>query len=79
MKSVLIGTVFLLLSVPAFATAGANTKVNLHLAEAANNCLRDCETQNDSCKRLCPTTYSGPCISACDKQVQFCRQACQRE
>ena len=48
------------------------------VAESANACLVNCASQNDSCKRVCPTTYSGPCISACDNQAQFCRQSCQR-
>ena len=40
-------------------------------------CIANCESQNASCKRVCPTTLRTPCVSACDSQMQTCRQSCQ--
>ena len=71
-------TVFgLLLLGPISAQAGSPVKAGPKVADAANACLINCASQNNSCKRMCPTTYSGPCMSACDNQAQFCRQSCQ--
>ena len=51
----------------------------LRLADAASDaCLANCASQNDSCKRVCPTTLGAPCQSACDSQAQTCRQGCRR-
>jgi hypothetical protein len=54
-------------------------KARWRVAESANVCLVNCASENDSCKRMCPPTYSVPCMSACDNQAQFCRQACQQK
>ena len=45
---------------------------------AADACFANCASQNTSCKRVCPTTFSIPCLNACDSQAQTCRQGCQR-
>lgn len=51
----------------------------LRLADATSDaCLANCASQNDSCKRVCPTTLGAPCQSACDSQAQTCRQGCRR-
>jgi hypothetical protein len=51
----------------------------LRLADAASDaCVASCASQNDSCKRVCPTTLGAPCQSACDSQAQTCRQNCRR-
>jgi hypothetical protein len=60
------------------ASASSSGKVGWRVAQAGNACLISCARDNDSCKRLCPPTYSGACISACDNQAQFCQQNCQR-
>jgi hypothetical protein len=63
------------------AAAGqANVSIGkLRLADAASDaCLAGCATQNDSCKRICPTTLATPCLSACDSQAQTCREGCRR-
>ncbi len=62
------------------ATANAlSLKERLRFADAASDaCFASCASQADSCKRVCPTTFSPPCTSACDSQAQTCRQNCQR-
>lgn len=40
-------------------------------------CLAGCANDNASCKRVCPTTFSSPCFTACDSQAQTCRQGCE--
>ena len=55
------------------------SKGKVRLADAASDaCFSSCAAQSDSCKRTCPTTFSGPCLSACDSQAQTCRQGCRR-
>jgi len=50
------------------------------LADAATDaCFASCASQNDSCKRVCPTTFGAPCMSTCDSQAQTCRQSCQNK
>lgn len=66
-----------------FGVAAANTisigNGKLRLADAAADaCFANCVSQNESCKRVCPTTLGAPCLSACDSQAQTCRQGCQR-
>jgi hypothetical protein len=78
-KILAIGALTLLLIGAPFAHAESLSKARWHVAESANTCLVNCASQNDSCKRTCPVTYSGPCVSACDNQAQFCRQACQQK
>lgn len=74
---------FLLVASLAFGvaptSAGIVKKVGPRVADAADACLVNCSSQNASCKRTCPTTFNGPCISACDNQAQFCTQNCQRK
>jgi hypothetical protein len=45
-------------------------------AGSADACFANCANENASCKRVCPTTLSTPCLSACDSQMQTCRQGC---
>jgi hypothetical protein len=61
------------------AQAGSANMSAWRLAQSENACLINCSAENESCKRTCPTTYAGPCLSACDNQAQFCRQSCQRK
>jgi hypothetical protein len=62
----------------AFAESSVIGKSRLRLADAtAEACFANCRDQNASCKRVCPTTFSTPCVSACDSQMQTCRQGCQ--
>ena len=80
MKTATIGLLFaLLFAGAASADAGPLNKARWRVAESANVCLVNCASENDSCKRMCPPTYSVPCMSACDNQAQFCRQACQQK
>jgi hypothetical protein len=63
-----------------FATAAADTVDHGRLrfaAAAAEACFANCANENASCKRVCPATLSTPCLSACDSQMQTCRQGCQ--
>ena len=62
---------------PARAEPGIVIKSKLRFADAADACFANCTNQNASCKRVCPTTFSTPCLSACDSQAQTCRQSCQ--
>lgn len=64
-------------------TAVAEPAISFHgkfkLADAViDSCVSKCTSENASCKRTCPVTFSTPCLSACDSQAQFCRQGCQR-
>lgn len=77
MKSTTIRVLLLILASTAVSDAGWGARAAWRVAQSANACLTNCASQNDSCKRICPTTYNGPCISACDNQAQVCRQACQ--
>jgi hypothetical protein len=61
----------------AMAHAASPARSPWRVAESGNACLINCASQNDSCKRMCPTSYSGPCLSACDNQAQFCQQSCR--
>jgi hypothetical protein len=47
------------------------------IADSSDACFANCSNQNASCKRVCPTTFNTPCLSACDSQAQTCRQSCQ--
>lgn len=51
----------------------------LRLADASTDaCFANCASQNNSCKRTCPATFSTPCLSSCDSQAQTCQRSCQR-
>jgi hypothetical protein len=64
---------------PALADPSFAVKSNLRFADAISDaCFANCANANVSCKRVCPTTFSTPCLSACDSQMQTCRQSCQR-
>ena len=63
----------------AFAGSWSERKTSWRMAESANSCLINCASQNDVCRRMCPTTYNGPCTGACDNQAQVCKQACQQK
>ncbi len=78
MKFVVFATLLCVSFMGPSASASPSGKVVWRVAQAANACLINCASESDSCKRVCPATYSGPCISACDNQAQFCRQNCQR-
>jgi hypothetical protein len=72
--------VALLFSLFGPAVAGTSIVGNskLRFADAAADaCFANCANANASCKRVCPTTFSTPCLSACDSQMQTCRQSCQ--
>ena len=51
----------------------------LYADAAADACFANCTNANASCKRVCPTTFSTPCLNACDSQAQTCRQSCQNK
>lgn len=72
-------TLTVLLSIfTAKVDAEENTATKLRVADAVVDvCFANCANQNASCKRVCPTTLSAPCLSACDSQSQTCRLSCQ--
>ena len=59
--------------------AGALKVTGQRVADASEVCLANCSSTNASCKRNCPTGFNGSCISACDRQAEFCSQNCQRK
>ncbi len=62
-------------------SAGAESpmKNRLRLADAAADaCFAACSSRNASCKRVCPTTLSVPCLTACDSESQTCRKGFQK-
>ena len=73
------GAAFLLVLLgPSFA-AGIVTKSKIQFADAATDaCFANCANENASCKRVCPITFSTPCLNACDSRMQTCRQGCQQ-
>ena len=76
--------VVLILVISGVAPAGAGDDANANkaarrVADASNACLINCASENESCKRVCSTTYNVSCISACDNQAQFCKQACPKQ
>lgn len=76
MKLVLVA--LFLASLTGAAAAGTSSFSKLRFADAATDaCFANCTDANNSCKRVCPTTFSSPCISACDSQAQTCRQSCR--
>jgi hypothetical protein len=61
------------------AAAGSVGFSKLRFADAASDaCFANCASENASCKRVCPITFSTPCLSACDSRLQTCRQGCQK-
>jgi hypothetical protein len=65
---------------PALAEPNILVKNRLRLADATSDaCFAGCASQNDSCKRACPTTISIPCLGVCDSQAQTCRESCRRK
>ena len=69
-----------LLLIGSAAAGQTNVSIGkLRLADATSDaCLASCASQNDSCKRVCPTALGAPCQSACDSQAQTCRQSCRK-
>ena len=61
----------------AFAREDLTTKRAFRVAQSNSACIANCSYQNESCKRVCPTTFNVPCLNACDNQAQTCRQGCQ--
>ena len=50
--------------------ASADAADKLRLADAATDaCLISCESENASCKRICPTTFGAPCLNSCDTRA----------
>lgn len=74
-----IGTAFLFALIgTAVAGTSAVNNSRVRFANAASDaCMASCANENASCKRVCPTTLSTPCLGACDSQMQTCRQGCQ--
>jgi hypothetical protein len=80
MKLALCAAFSVLLVGTAVAGQGNFSIGKLRFADAASDaCVANCASQNDSCKRVCPTTLGAPCQSACDSQAQTCRLGCQRK
>jgi hypothetical protein len=71
---------FLLAALVCAAWPVGSAAGKLRLADAATDaCLLNCENENTSCKRICPTTFGAPCLNSCDARTQTCRLNCQRK
>ena len=78
MKLALCAALSLLLIGTAAAGQSNVSMGKLRLADAASDaCFANCASQNDACKRVCPTTLGAPCQSACDARAQTCRESCR--
>jgi hypothetical protein len=77
MKPTAVATLILILLGITSANGGGANKFIRRVADASEVCLANCQGENQSCKRVCPTTYNVPCINACDNRAEFCRQNCQ--
>jgi hypothetical protein len=77
MRFAAVGLFALVIAGATAAHTGSASKSPWRVVESANACLVSCASQNDSCGRMCPSAYSGPCLSACDSQAQFCQLNCQ--
>ena len=78
MKLALCAVLSLLLVGPAAAGQGNVSIGKWRMADATSDaCFASCASQNDACKRVCPTTLGAPCQSACDSRAQTCRLSCQ--
>jgi hypothetical protein len=78
MRMILAAAFLMTLFGTAVAEPVSALKVRLRLADATvDACLANCANTNASCKRVCPTTLSTPCLITCDSQAQTCRQSCQ--
>jgi len=78
MKSALAAALVLALAGTAFAAPATDIRTRLRVADAAADaCMANCSSTNAACKRVCPTTFNTPCLSACDSQMQTCRLGCQ--
>jgi hypothetical protein len=80
MKKLTLGTALLMAMLgAAIAEPSFAVKSKLRFADAAADaCMANCANQNASCKRVCPVTFSTPCLTACDSQMQTCTQGCQK-
>ena len=79
MKLALCAVLSLALIGTAVAGQGNVSIGKLRMADAASDaCLAGCANQNESCKRVCPTTLGAPCQASCDSQAQTCRQGCRK-
>ena len=38
---------------------------------AVEACQTKCSNDDASCRRACPITFSGPCLSSCDNRTQM--------
>jgi hypothetical protein len=67
----------ILLSAVCHAEADGRVTPKYRLADSSDVCVAGCSNQNASCKRVCPTTFSTPCLNSCDSQMQTCQRGCQ--
>jgi hypothetical protein len=75
MKTILAA--MMVLSLASYAQANDMRFGKYRVAASADACMANCSNQNASCKRVCPTTFSTPCLNACDSQAQTCQRGCQ--
>jgi len=77
-KKLVLGAALIVAMLGTAGSQATSVRSKLRLADAAvEACMANCTNENASCKRVCPTTLSTPCLSACDSQAQTCRQTCQ--
>jgi hypothetical protein len=79
MRAVSGALFLLLLSATACHATGTFKLGKYQIADNSSDaCVASCSNQNISCKRVCPATFSTPCLDACDSQLQICQQNCRR-
>jgi hypothetical protein len=77
MKWAWCGVILVALAGSSLAETGPGMK-GAQLADASTDaCIASCSTENASCKRVCPVTFSAPCLNACDSRYKTCTQGCQ--
>jgi hypothetical protein len=77
---ILLAAAFCLSILSVSGQAASLSKAKPYLvSDNTDACVASCATQSASCKRVCPATFSTPCLNACDNQERTCRQACQRK
>ena len=77
MRFLLSAAIILFLSGVAFAFPNRENPSRARVADASDACVANCASQSASCKRVCPATFSTPCLNACDSQAQTCTQSCR--
>lgn len=79
MRVAVIFAAILALGALALVEPAAALQPKYRVADAASDsCRAQCSSKIEACKRVCPSTFSTPCLNSCDNQAMACRQSCDR-